>query len=240
MRVSDEVRQTASGEEQAQRDRHVAGSPGGCGAAASAADRGAGMPTGPEFCRQVVAELPFLRRMVRRWRRDAASAEDLVQDTVVQALANEHLWRPGSNLRAWLVTIMRNQFLASILKTHRSDSALAVFAASDSEWASDPREARLTLRDVERALRRLPNKQRRAILWVGVEGKSYEEAARMMDVSVCAVRCHLARGRDRLRIAVYAGGEASPLTSRTGRHPVFAAPAASCIPPSEPVLHGAD
>lgn len=199
-----------------------------------------GISPGAEFCRRVAAELPFLRRFVRRWQRDAASAEDLVQDTVVQALANEHLWEPGSNLRAWLVTIMRNQFLTSIAKSNRSVSVLAMFAETDIGRAPDPREARLTLRDVERALRRLPNKQRSAILWVGVEGKSYEEAARMMDMSVCAVRCHLARGRDRLRLAVYAGSEASPLASRPGHAPLFTPPSVPSPPVSGLALAGAD
>lgn len=169
-----------------------------------------------EFCREVADQLPFLRALVRRWQRDQASADDLVQDTVLQALANRHLWQPGSNLRAWLVTIMRNRFLASVARSSRWASALAMFAATDSGSARDPHEARLTLRDVERALGRLPSKQRAAILSIGVEGKSYEEVARMMATSVGAVRCHLSRGRDRLRTAVYAGGEASPLASRPG------------------------
>lgn len=194
----------------------------------------------PDFCRRVVAELPFLRRKVRRWQREAASAEDLVQDTLVQALANQHLWRPGSNLRAWLVTIMRNQFLTSVARSNRSTLALERFAEADVGRAPDSREARLMLRDVERALRRLPNKQRSAILWIGVEGKSYEEAARIMDTSVCAVRCHLARGRDRLRGAVYAGGEASPLATRRGRPPLFGAGPAARTRDSALALAGAD
>src|SRR5712691_2618807 len=60
---------------------------------------------------QIEAEIPFLQRVVRRWYREAADADDLVQDTLLRALASAHLWQPGSNLRAWLVTIMRNQFL---------------------------------------------------------------------------------------------------------------------------------
>lgn len=240
MRVSDKVRHTAKREEETRQDRRLAASVPSYVGAASVSRCPSGVPIDTEFCRQVAAELPFLRRLVRRWQRDAASAEDLVQDTVVQALANQHMWQRGSNLRAWLVTIMRNQFLAALAKTRRSHLLLEMFAANDAEWASDPREARLMLRDVERALWRLPNKQRSAILWIGVEGKSYEEAARMMDVSVCAVRCHLARGRDRLRMAVYTGGEGSPLGSRAGRHPAFAAPPASYIQSAEPVGQGAD
>src|SRR5215211_5333252 len=61
---------------------------------------------------QIEAEIPFLRQAARRWRhRETADADDLVQDTLIRALANAHLWEPGTNLRAWLVTIMHNQFL---------------------------------------------------------------------------------------------------------------------------------
>src|SRR5207248_6069783 len=58
-----------------------------------------------EFARLIEQELVFLRKNVRRWHRDKANADDLVQDTVVQALANAHLWQRGSNLRAWLITL---------------------------------------------------------------------------------------------------------------------------------------
>src|SRR5216683_3842750 len=84
-----------------------------------------------EFSRRIENELPFLRKRVRRWRRDRANADDLVQDTVLQALANAHLWQPGSNLRGWLLTIMRNQFLAVAIKSKRSAELLAAFAARD-------------------------------------------------------------------------------------------------------------
>jgi len=83
------------------------------------------------------------------------------------------------------------------------------------------------LRDVGAVLRRLPTKQRTALQLAGVEGRSYEEVAAAMGLSVGAVRCHLARGRGRLRAAVR-GGEASPWAGRgaqlpPARRPVFAA-----------------
>ena len=64
-----------------------------------------------EFSQRVLAEVPFLRRAVRRWHGVGADADDLVQETLLRALANSHQWEPGTNLRAWLFTIMRNQFL---------------------------------------------------------------------------------------------------------------------------------
>jgi len=154
---------------------------------------------------QIEAEIPFLRRVVRRWYREAADADDLVQDTLLRALASAHLWQHGSNLRAWLVTIMRNQFLETIRRTRRWD-AVEIIDIADQRVSADM-EARLTLRDVERAFRRLPAKQRSAVLLAGIEGKSYSEVARMMGLSVDAVRCHLARARDQLRNAVYRSDE---------------------------------
>jgi len=143
-----------------------------------------------------------LQRVVRRWYREAADADDLVQDTLLRALASAHLWQPGSNLRAWLVTIMRNQFLETIGRTRRWDAAAQIIDTGNHR-VSAYMDARLTLRDVERAFRRLPPKQRSVVLLAGIEGKSYDEVARMMGLSVDAVRCHLARARDQLRNAVY-------------------------------------
>jgi len=151
---------------------------------------------------QIEAEIPFLQRVVRRWYREAADADDLVQDTLLRALASAHLWQPGSNLRAWLVTIMRNQFLETNGRTRRWDAAAEIIDVADHRVSADL-EARLTLRDVERAFRRLPAKQRSAVLLAGIEGKPYTEVATMMGLSVDAVRCHLARARQRLRTAVY-------------------------------------
>jgi RNA polymerase sigma-70 factor (ECF subfamily) len=158
----------------------------------------------PDVSRQIENEIPFLRRAVRRWHRQPADADDLVQDTLVRALANAHLYEPGSDLRAWLFTIMRNQFLAGAAKANRFVTMLRVFAEADHGAGGDPSETRLVLRDVGGALRRLPSKQRVAVMLACIEGKSYEEVAEAMGLSVSAVRCHLARGRNRLRTAIEA------------------------------------
>lgn len=158
--------------------------------------------------RRLEAEIPFLRRAVRRWCRDAADAEDLVQDTLIRALASAHQWDPASNLQAWLTTIMRNQFLTTAARSQRDKLAGEMLQPTEAAIHADP-ELRLTLRDVERAFKRLPESQRSAVLLAGIEGKSYSEAARLMGLSVDAVRCHLARARDRLRTAVYRRDEES-------------------------------
>src|SRR6266436_2473705 len=188
-------------------------------------------PRDPDVARQIEQEIPFLRRTVRRWQREKADADDLVQDTLVRALANSHLWQPGSDLRGWLFAIMRNQFLAGIGRSNRLAAVLRSFAEADRSRAPDPRETRLVLRDVEEALKRLPSKQRTALLLAGVEGKSYDEVAEAMGLSVGAVRCHLARGRDRLRAATDGAEDTSPFARRPGPVPTPAA-----APPSFPVI----
>jgi RNA polymerase sigma-70 factor, ECF subfamily len=174
----------------------------------------------PDVSRQIESEIPFLRRAVRRWHREQADADDLVQETLVRALANRHLYEPGSDLRAWLFTIMRNQFLAGAAKTNRFISMLRVFAETDHGAGGDPSETRLVLRDVAGALRRLPSKQRIAVMLACVEGKSYEEVAEAMGLSVSAVRCHLARGRNRLRTAIEADQPRSLFALRPVNPPV--------------------
>jgi RNA polymerase sigma-70 factor (ECF subfamily) len=172
-----------------------------------------------DVSRQIENEIPFLRRAVRRWHREQADADDLVQDTLMRALANAHLYEPGSDLRAWLFTIMRNQFLAGAAKANRLISMLRVFAETDHGAGGDPSETRLVLRDVAGALRRLPSKQRIAVMLACVEGKSYEEVAEAMGLSVSAVRCHLARGRNRLRTAMEADQPRSLFALRPAKQP---------------------
>ena len=168
-----------------------------------------------EVSRLIKQELPLLRRTARRWQRNAADADDLVQETVLRVLANAHLWQPGTNFCAWVRTIMRNQFFTGCAKSSRNRETLAELAEG-SMVASGGGTAyfRLMLRDLQAAVSRLPEKQRAAVRLAGVEGLSYEEAASRMELSIGAVRCHLARARERLRDAVLDQEETSPLAVR--------------------------
>jgi len=171
-----------------------------------------------EFEQQIIDQVPFLRRAVRRWHREKPDADDLVQDTLVQALANAHRWQAGSDLRAWLFTIMRNQFLAAVAKSNRA-AALAKTCPVDGP-VEDLGETRLVLRDVGAVLRRLPTKQRGALQLAGVEDKTYEEVAAVMGLSVGAVRSHLARARSRLKAAISGSDFKSPCADRSTRLPM--------------------
>ena len=168
--------------------------------------------------RQIEAEIPYLRRAVRRWHRDAADADDLVQETLLRALAAAHLWQPETSMRAWLTTIMRNQFLSTLTRMQRLKAASEEEVhVADVSGPSYP-EVRLTLRDLDRAFSRLPEKQRSALRLAGIEGKSYTEVATAMGMTPDAVRCHLARARERLRDAVYRRKETTWIRSSAERN----------------------
>jgi RNA polymerase sigma-70 factor (ECF subfamily) len=188
----------------------------------------------PDIRSRLVAQIPRLRRYARALTRDVTAADDLVQDCLVRAVSKSHLWQEGTDLRAWLFTIMRNQFLAGVQKSSRFISMLRVFAEADHGAGGDPSETRLKLRDVAGALQRLPSPQRTAVMLVCVEGKSYEEAAEEMGISIGAARCHLARGRNRLRTAMQADEPRSLFAGRSDKKSPIAAlaPEPPGVPPT--------
>ena len=149
--------------------------------------------------RQIEAEIPRLRRYARALTRDAVLADDLVQDCLTRALDKLHLWQSDTDLHAWLFAILHNQYVNHIRRSVREG---AIFGLSDDEpsLARAPQQGcRLELRDLERAIAKLPGEQRAAILLVGLEGMGYEEVAGILNVPVGTVRSRLSRGRETLR-----------------------------------------
>ena len=152
-----------------------------------------------DIYRSIEAEIPRLRRYARALKRDFTAADDLVQDTLIRALAKLHLWQEGTNLRGWLITIMHNQHVNQVRASIRADAM--VDPSEDGPPASWPanQDKCLELRDLDRALDRLPEEQRAVILLVGLEGMRYDEAADVLGIPVGTVRSLLSRGRDALR-----------------------------------------
>lgn len=149
--------------------------------------------------RQAIAtEVPRLRRFARALVRDGASADDLVQDALERAIRFEHKWREGSNLRAWLFTILRNVFLNDVRKRARQGGPGAQ-DDPDTIGRDETASGRLAVRDLSRALAYLADDQREVVLLVGLEGMSYKETAEITGVPVGTVMSRLARGRERLR-----------------------------------------
>ena len=131
--------------------------------------------------------------------RDAARADDLVQSCLVRAIAKEHLWEPGTDLRAWLFTILHNQNVNDIRRSVREGVVVAVEDVAPVLTVAPRAGASLQLRDLERAIRLLPEEQRQVILLVGLEGMRYEEVAAVLDIPIGTVRSRLSRGREMLR-----------------------------------------
>ena len=153
-----------------------------------------------EFGRLLEQEIPRLRRYAFALTRNMSRADDLVQDTLVRAIAKQRCWQWGTNLRAWLFTLMHNQNVNGVRRSAREGMAVEF----DDTWpfptaATDP-AAGLSLRDLDRALAQIPEERRQVILLIGLEDISYKEAATILDVPIGTIRSRLSRGRESLRI----------------------------------------
>jgi RNA polymerase sigma-70 factor (ECF subfamily) len=151
---------------------------------------------------RIVAEIPRLRRYARALTRDVTAADDLVQDCLTRALSKVHLWQEGTDLRAWLFTILHNQYVNQVRRAVREGTAVALSDTEPALTSMPAQGKRLELRDLERALAQLPDEQRSALLLVGMEGMRYEEVAAILAVPVGTVRSRLSRGREALRQAM--------------------------------------
>lgn len=144
----------------------------------------------------LIEHLPRLRRYARALTEDVTRADDLVQDTLERALLKLDLWQPGTDLRAWLFTLMHNLFINQIRSHRPPDSALD--EALDIPVSGGQMEA-LGARDIHAALARLPHQQREVMLLVGLEQFAYVEAAQVLGVPVGTVMSRLSRARERMR-----------------------------------------
>lgn len=164
----------------------------------------------PELRALIEEQIPRLRRYARALTGDRSSADDLVQDTLERALSRFHLWRHGSDLRAWLFTIMHNIFINQArTRLRQRHESLEATAALDAMQAPDPDW--LQLRDLDSALAQLPHEQRTVLLLVGLEQFTYEEAAQVLKIPIGTVMSRLSRGRERLRAVLADGTDVSPL-----------------------------
>jgi RNA polymerase sigma-70 factor, ECF subfamily len=151
------------------------------------------------FDTDLVGILPQLRRYARALTGDRAWADDLVQDVTERALGRSGAFRVGSNLRAWLFTIMRNLYIDQL--RGRRDIAVDDETAPWRQMAAPVGEVDgLVLRDVQRALYCLPVEQREVMLLVCVEDMSYQEASAVLNVPPGTVMSRLSRAREHMRV----------------------------------------
>ena len=167
---------------------------------------------------EIVELIPALRAFARTFYRDAGDADDLVQETLTRALSSIHQFRPGTRMKSWLFTIMRNAFYTKIrIETREAPGAaecVSLQPAADptQEWSARARE-------VAEAIRRLPEQQREVLMLIGVLGVSYNEAADICGCAMGTIKSRMNRARHGLLEEL---GETSSVTSleHDDSHPV--------------------
>jgi RNA polymerase sigma-70 factor (ECF subfamily) len=148
----------------------------------------------------IVAHIPGLRRYARALTGDAWAADDLVQDTLERACSRWRLWLAGSDLRAWLFTLMHNLFISQVRQVQRQAAQGRRVDLDDvAHELQAPLGAPGLALDLQRCLLRLPLDQRAVLLLVTVEDLSYAEVARVTGVPLGTVMSRLSRARDRMR-----------------------------------------
>jgi RNA polymerase sigma-70 factor (ECF subfamily) len=150
----------------------------------------------PTFHDQIIAILPKLRVQALALTRNRAAAEDLVQDAVCNALSAQNSFIPGTNFPAWMHRILRNRFISNLRKrrdtTDIDDVPSSVFATEA------PHEDRLALKELAKAMTRLPHDQREALIMVVVHGMSYEALAESTGCAVGTAKSRVFRARRQL------------------------------------------
>lgn len=176
-------------------------------AAAAHDDTGAGKETGTykgaDFADQLCQHIPALRVYARALSRNVVDADDLVQDCLVKAMEKSHLWRAGSNLKAWLFTILRNLFINKYRRTRARPVKVSFDDHYEEQLGANPLDEKpATMHQISRALYGLPDEQREVVVLVIMHGLSYEEASEIAEVPLGTVRSRLSRARASLRLAL--------------------------------------
>jgi RNA polymerase sigma-70 factor (ECF subfamily) len=155
------------------------------------------MTAPPSFKAELIELLPSLRAFARSLAHNPAQADDLVQDTLVKALANVDRFEPGTNLRAWLFTILRNHYYSQLRKAKREvEDAEGRFAARIA--VRPEQDGSVDLEDFKVAFAQLAPDHREVLTLVGASGCSYEEAAQICGCAVGTIKSRVNRARKKL------------------------------------------
>ena len=147
----------------------------------------------------IVEQIPALRRYARALTGDSWVADDLVQDTLERACSKWRLWAAGSDLRAWLFTVMHNLFANQLRRAGRQAPAGTLDIDDLSHELAAPNDDPGPALDLQRCLLRLPPEQRAVLLLVSLEDMSYAEVAKIIGVPIGTVMSRLSRARSRLQ-----------------------------------------
>ncbi len=157
--------------------------------------------------RLIATEIPRLRRYAWALTGDLSAADDLVQDCLERAWSRFHLWRPGSNLRAWLFTILHNIHANDARRRMRRPVVVPLTDAVVVPAVPPSQDQGIEVANLDMALSRLPEDQRAAVLLVGLEELSYREAAAALGIPAGTLMSRLHRGRERLRGLMSGAGD---------------------------------
>jgi RNA polymerase sigma-70 factor (ECF subfamily) len=149
--------------------------------------------------RDIECVLPNLRRYARSLTHDAVDADDLVQDCLARALGKLHLWKVGTDLRAWLFRILHNEYVSQIRRAARQGTAVDWSEYESTLTCAPGQIEHLEIRDLVRALTSLPEEQRTVVLMIGLAKGDYYEVASACKVPVGTIRSRLSRGRKTIR-----------------------------------------
>lgn len=157
------------------------------------------MTISAEFRAQIIAAIPGLRAFGLSLTARSDKADDLVQETLMKAWKHHESFQQGTNMKAWLYTILRNEFYSQIRKRKREvEDADGIYSSKVAVHAEQ--DGHLDMADLRIALAKLPEDQREAIILVGASGFSYEEAAEICAVAVGTIKSRVNRARARLTV----------------------------------------
>lgn len=164
------------------------------------------MKVSREFREGLLTAIPSLRAFAFSLIGRSDRADDLVQETLTKAWAHHKSFQPGTNLRAWLYTILRNEFYSQMRKKGREvEDVDGVYSRNVGVHPEQP--GHLDMSDMRTALGQLPSDQREALLLVAAEGFSYEEAAEICGVAMGTIKSRVNRARNRLVDILQVDGE---------------------------------
>jgi RNA polymerase sigma-70 factor, ECF subfamily len=188
---------------------------------------------------EMVALMPQMHNFARSLCRDAVRAADLVQEALLRALSNVERFQPGTNLKAWLFTILRNEHYSQLRR--QKFEAVGVDTGTLPEPSVLPdHDGEIELRELNSALTTLPTGQRTALLLVSASGLSYEEAAAICGCAVGTIKSRVARAREMLvELLDYNGSAARHRTRARPSQPRRAARASRAAPATRHVFHSA-
>ena len=167
----------------------------------------------------VIKMIPALRAFAWSLSHNASDADDLVQDTLIKAWTNRDKYEMGTNLRAWLFTILRNTYYTTVVRRRREVRdedgfyAATLTSAANQDWS-------VAVSALQAALKRLPDEHREALVLVGGAGLTYEEAAEVCGCALGTIKSRVNRARNRLLKLMDAETSGDAVTGNTAGPPL--------------------